>query len=280
VLEFHAAGWGFNGGDATLVTLPGGMQIHPYYASINHVLAPAHPLAAGVPASFGGSPSHAWFSAIPAGATSIAADDLGHPNLVEYRFGAGTVIAGGQTFEYGYAFGEVVGQILANMIPYAANLESWLTIVPASGTVAAGESALLTLTFDAAGLLGGDYATAVRITSNDPDEPEVTVPAQLHVTGVPDIVLGGPEIAVESAHVYSTYGALTQHTLNIPVPPPSAAGVFELIAEGAFGFAGQTATLSAEGQLLGSTIPTGDDPSSPAWPATASSTPRSRTRSP
>src|SRR5262249_19004020 len=27
VLEFHAAGWGFNGGDASLVTLPGGMHI-------------------------------------------------------------------------------------------------------------------------------------------------------------------------------------------------------------------------------------------------------------
>src|SRR6185503_19761050 len=28
VLEFHTAGWGFNGGDASLVTLPGGVGIY------------------------------------------------------------------------------------------------------------------------------------------------------------------------------------------------------------------------------------------------------------
>src|SRR5439155_10872027 len=36
---------------------------------------------------------------------------------------------------------------------------------------------------------GGDYHSNVVIASNDPDESEVTVPAHLHVTGAPDVVL-------------------------------------------------------------------------------------------
>ena len=48
VLEFHAAGWGWNSGDASLVTLPGGMGIVHLYATTNYLLVPDHPLVEGV----------------------------------------------------------------------------------------------------------------------------------------------------------------------------------------------------------------------------------------
>jgi len=41
--------------------------------------------------------------------------------------------------------------------------------------------------FDATGLSGGDYDANMVISNNDPDEPEVSVPAFLQVTGAPDI---------------------------------------------------------------------------------------------
>ncbi|MEE8571739.1 MAG: choice-of-anchor D domain-containing protein, partial [Gemmatimonadota bacterium] len=65
----------------------------------------------------------------------------------------------------------------------------WLVVDPASGTVPAGATVDLSVTFDAGGLFGGDYFADLVVASNDPDEPEVVVPAHLHVTGAPDIAV-------------------------------------------------------------------------------------------
>jgi hypothetical protein len=64
---------------------------------------------------------------------------------------------------------------------------SWLSVDPISGTIPSADSVLVEVTFDANNLYGGDYFADIIITSNDPDEPELVVPAHLHVTGVPDI---------------------------------------------------------------------------------------------
>ena len=190
-LEFHAAGWGWNYGDPSLVTLPGGVQIVYYPSSVNFLLLPGHPIVAGVPNPFtGGSASHAYFSNVPAGAERIVQDDAGHPNLISYRHGAGVVVASGQTLEYYYGSGQGAGIILRNLIPYvAAGGVNWLSVEPSAGTVPAGGSLAVTVRFDATGLLGGDYRAAVRIDSNDPDENPVTVPVHMYSIGVPDIVV-------------------------------------------------------------------------------------------
>jgi subtilisin family serine protease len=62
-----------------------------------------------------------------------------------------------------------------------SNQPGWLTVSPASGVTAAGESDTVLVTFDATGLADGDYTGSVRVRSNDLDEPLVTVPADLHV---------------------------------------------------------------------------------------------------
>jgi len=64
---------------------------------------------------------------------------------------------------------------------------TWLSTVPNSDTIPAGDSLRVEVTFDANGLYGGDYYSDIIIASNDPDEPELVVPAHLHVTGAPDI---------------------------------------------------------------------------------------------
>ena len=211
VLEFHAAGWGWAGGDASFVTLPGGMHIQPHGADQNFVLRPDHPLVEDVPSPFSGtSASHAYFTSIPAVATLVASDDFGRPNLVVYRQGAGLVVAGCQTFEFEFP-AHAAGRILSNMIPWADSLVSWLSLDPESGTVPAGGSAAVAVTFDATDLLGGDYQGAIRVRSNDPDEPERTVPMQLHVTGAPDIEAAPTSLDFGSLFV----GATSIKTLSV-----------------------------------------------------------------
>lgn len=65
----------------------------------------------------------------------------------------------------------------------------WLTAVPTSGTTAPGNSTDVTVTFNSAGLDPGTYTGNLCITSNDPDEPYVQVPATMLVPIGPAISL-------------------------------------------------------------------------------------------
>jgi subtilisin family serine protease len=87
----------------------------------------------------------------------------------------------------GYWTGDVP-LLLHNAIKWAAGVP-WLSVTPSAGVLPAGTSVDLSVTFDAAGLYGGDYRARLSVASNDPDEPVVAVPAHLHVTGVPDIAV-------------------------------------------------------------------------------------------
>ncbi len=232
VLEFHAAGWGWSGGDASLVTLPGGMHIVQYGAGLNHVLDPTHPLMVGVPEPFFGTgASHAYFTDLPASAHPVASDDQGRTNLVVYRYGSGQVVTGCQTFEYGYTYGQHAGIILNNMIPYAASLGvAWLSVNPPSGTVPAGSSRDVAVKFDATGLYGGDYRAVLHVASNDPDEPDVPVPAHLHVTGAPDIAVSKPDL--DFGQVFTGYSrAETLVVINQGTDLLSVSGVSATPAE-------------------------------------------------
>ncbi|MFI5371835.1 MAG: hypothetical protein ACHQ52_09770, partial [Candidatus Eisenbacteria bacterium] len=118
VLEFHAAGWGVNGGSSSGIMLPGGVTIATQFADSNTVLIPTHPAVAGVPSTFGGNyASHAALGALPPGAAVITIDQTHSPTLIEYAYGAGLVIASGQALEFGFATGEATGVILQNLIP-------------------------------------------------------------------------------------------------------------------------------------------------------------------
>jgi len=64
---------------------------------------------------------------------------------------------------------------------------NWLDVNPISGTLTANQSENITVTFNAAGLITGNYTTALEIASNDPITPLLTIPVELHVIGVPVI---------------------------------------------------------------------------------------------
>ncbi|HKQ62614.1 MAG TPA: choice-of-anchor D domain-containing protein [Candidatus Polarisedimenticolaceae bacterium] len=127
---------------------------------------------------------------------------------------------------------------------------SFLTVEPAAGSLAPGESLAVSVGFVAGELIGGRHDSSIEVTSNDPARPQVIVPAALTVIGVPRLELRGEPAIVESIADYATGGALTVHRLAV-TRPPAGDGVLELIAEGNFGDAGETASATAEGRSVG-----------------------------
>ncbi|MBL9185109.1 MAG: M36 family metallopeptidase [Verrucomicrobiaceae bacterium] len=65
----------------------------------------------------------------------------------------------------------------------AASTQTWLTASPASGSVPAGASAEVTVTFNATTLPLGAATAQLTFTSNDLTNPSVAVPVTLNVTG-------------------------------------------------------------------------------------------------
>lgn len=68
-------------------------------------------------------------------------------------------------------------------ITYADTSPGTLSVEPAAGTVAPGESTDLTLLADATGLDVGTYSFTLQIETNAPAQPVLTVPVTLEVTG-------------------------------------------------------------------------------------------------
>ncbi len=63
----------------------------------------------------------------------------------------------------------------------------WLAVDPTNGTVPAGSSVMLNVTFSAKGKDPGTYTGNINISSNDPIHPEVVVPAELNILPGADV---------------------------------------------------------------------------------------------
>jgi hypothetical protein len=124
-----------------------------------------------------------------------------------------------------------IGLTVAFNTPYLKNnhtvrivpLQQWLTVTPTSGRIGAGQSQNLEVRFNALGLTGGNYAGSVQIESNDPDEGSVSLPAQLHVIGAPDLATQPASLDFGEVFV----GAAPTRNLTVSNP-----GTDELIVTG------------------------------------------------
>ncbi len=65
---------------------------------------------------------------------------------------------------------------------YSVAIASWLSLDPDNGSIAPGDSLLVTVTFDAAGMTQGTYADDIIFITNDLENPGYTVDFTLHVT--------------------------------------------------------------------------------------------------
>lgn len=78
--------------------------------------------------------------------------------------------------------------LLSNAIDWmVAGVTGWVTVDKTSGIIAANTSELITVTFSARGLRGGDFTTDLVVRSDDPDEKRTLVPVHLRVTDAPDL---------------------------------------------------------------------------------------------
>ena len=65
---------------------------------------------------------------------------------------------------------------------YSVNVLSWLLAGPTSGNIPAGETMDIEVTLSAADMAIGTYTAELNVFSNDPDDPEITVPIIMHVS--------------------------------------------------------------------------------------------------
>jgi hypothetical protein len=95
---------------------------------------------------------------------------------------------------YGEAAPEESAQLFANALDWVTTgaWSSWLSYDPTEGTVPSGEERVVELIFDATELGGGVYELEVMLSSNDPLNPLLVIPATLQVTGTP-VITGTPE---------------------------------------------------------------------------------------
>jgi hypothetical protein len=179
----------------------------------NVVTDPAHPIVQGLPTLLQGNyANHTMISNLRPGTDVITTTQSGaDPTTVEYKYGAGTVIATGMTWEWLYYNGYAAGLMLTNAVAYSLSLQSvaWLKVNPPTGVVAPGQSLDVGVDVNAAGLYGGNYAADLHVLNNDPLHPNVAIPVSLHVTGAPDISVTETQLA---------YGQLYPAESDTPSP--------------------------------------------------------------
>jgi len=77
-------------------------------------------------------------------------------------------------------------KIIANTVEWSGTsnfFPQWITVDPDSGLVNAGDSAIIFVHINAAGLSPGDHETILYISTNDPANPIIPVVCHLHISG-------------------------------------------------------------------------------------------------
>ncbi len=113
-------------------------------------------------------------------------------------------------------FGEESSQVLTltnvgpGVLDYRIDADPavpWLAAVPSTGYLRSGQDGAVELTFSAGLMAGGTNATTLHVHSNDPRQPDVTVPVNVTVTCEQDIAVRPPVIEFGSVGIGRTVAA-------------------------------------------------------------------------
>jgi uncharacterized repeat protein (TIGR01451 family) len=156
---------------------------------------PGHPVMQGVSSFDGGGSSYHSSGALTSGAVVIARYSNTQPLVVEKQLQNGArrridlnFFPPSSSVSSNFWNTSTDGaRLMANSLRYAA--QGFVSVQPVSGTVAAGSSAVVSVTLDATDLISGTYHADLDIRSNDPFTPTVTVPVTLHVNGTPALAI-------------------------------------------------------------------------------------------
>jgi subtilisin family serine protease len=135
------------------------------------------------------------------------------------------------------------------LAPDLLDASSFVGLGPLTGSVPPGEAVEVELRLGGA-LVPDLYRAAIKIESDDPATPVVSVPVHLSVDGVPDIALPGAWVTLESRAEFFDSGDRTLHRFSLPVPAESG-GRIELTIDGDFGSSTERTTLTAETEYVG-----------------------------
>ncbi|MBI4770646.1 MAG: carboxypeptidase regulatory-like domain-containing protein, partial [Chloroflexi bacterium] len=208
---------------------PGGAASTNDFDAYNLVVEPSHPWVAGVPGTiYGNWASHDSFTQLASGTLVVVrAQSSSRPTLVDYRLGAGRVLASGMTLEFAWVYGWNAAPILRNSLldmHSGAGDVPWLSEDPSAGTLTAnGGSQIITVTFDASVPevdQPGNYHAEVQIRGDDPySATAFTLPVTMTVnapatwgkltgtiTGLSACDIPGAPLANAAVHIQSEDG--------------------------------------------------------------------------
>lgn len=150
--------------------------------------SPGTPLTTGLSGNQFYAPTAAWANMWTNSDKHMLIEYQGK-DIVSYRnVGGGKAIF--VCFDY-YGSNDDTKKIIANAVQWGgqSGLPSWITIDQNSDTVGVGSSSIMNVTFHATGLPAGTYYGIIGVTTNDPNNPYVTVACTLTVTGGPIVML-------------------------------------------------------------------------------------------
>lgn len=180
LIEFHAAAWGWNGGDLTDIPLPGNIYINYSFQNYNYIVNPAHPLVSFLPNPIYGSfASHVYFTNLPDGSLTISTEGNvpgGQPTLVVVPLGAGRVVASGQTLEIGWDYAWDSWRLLENMIPYLAEHQPWSLSTPWTLEPGDGVKTVIGQFVNGGGVWSDIYTSTITLDTQAPSS-SATCPA-------------------------------------------------------------------------------------------------------
>lgn len=125
VVVFSMSAWGWNGGNASSVVLPGGVGIALNLQWNNYVVQPTHPMVTTpnlIPTTMAGTfASHAHFTNYGSANVIITTGTApsNEPTLMEYPYGSGHVIATTHTLSFGWQYSQDAGKLMQNIVKYA-----------------------------------------------------------------------------------------------------------------------------------------------------------------
>lgn len=177
------------------VDIAGGAQvIYSDNENFNSIIDSEHPILTDISGPIeGNNANHTVITNLPDNANIITETSASkRPTTVEYSYVSGNIVVTGMTWEFLYINDYEASLLQYNAIKYAlegAGFAKFLSASPAYGTINAGDSKDIEVSFDAARLGTGSYLQRITVESNDPTNETTFIGTQLDVTGVQDIFI-------------------------------------------------------------------------------------------
>ena len=162
-----------------------------------------HPLLQGVTAPLLSANATYYYTLTNTGLRTLLSRSTisTYQTLYELDYGAGKAVWFG--FDM-YVPNTNTSRMFTNAFTYygsLAKVPDWLRVVPDSGLVNAGDTAVINLTFRANGNGSGVYNDTLTLASNDPIHPTIRIPVQLTINGSADISVDQNCIPFDSTFV-------------------------------------------------------------------------------